>query len=112
MDPTPLVKKLYQLPQGAEFQDGGQHDCQEALRSILMGLHDDLVRRPPSFSVDMIHELKTQRSDQTIINLTGCFLTEALSPVVSCLLGRARCLNSLLAHAHAEPRGKARTAAE
>ena len=44
VDPTVLVKKLYQLPQGSDFQDGGQHDCQEALRSILLGLHDDLVR--------------------------------------------------------------------
>lgn len=52
VDPTPLVKKLYQLPQGAEFQDGGQHDCQEALRSILMGLHDDLVGPSHPFGVN------------------------------------------------------------
>lgn len=54
MDPTYLVKKLYQLPTGADFQDGGQHDCQEALRSILLGLHDDLVRSPAVPQVSII----------------------------------------------------------
>ena len=43
-DPAPFIRALYALPHGADFQDGGQHDCQEALRGIVNALHDDLVR--------------------------------------------------------------------
>lgn len=41
--PDYLIRKLYALPHGADFQDGGQHDCQEALRGLIQALHDDLV---------------------------------------------------------------------
>ena len=44
VDPGPFIHALYALPHGADFQDGGQHDCQEALRGMLNALHDDLVR--------------------------------------------------------------------
>lgn len=42
-DPSFLIKRLAQLPQGAEFCDGGQHDSQEVLRLLLDMLHNDLV---------------------------------------------------------------------
>jgi hypothetical protein len=45
LSPDFLIKKLYALPHGADFQDGGQHDCQEALRGLIQALHDDLVGR-------------------------------------------------------------------
>jgi hypothetical protein len=56
VDPAFFIRRLYALPHGADFQDGGQHDCQEALRGIMNALHDDLVRAlpppsgPPAFS--------------------------------------------------------------
>lgn len=43
-DPAFLIKRLAQLPLGAEFCDGGQHDSQEVLRLLLDSLHNDLVR--------------------------------------------------------------------
>jgi hypothetical protein len=52
VNPEFLVKRLYALPHGADFQDGGQHDCQEALRSLIQALHDDLVRPGPCHLLD------------------------------------------------------------
>ncbi|KAK9826232.1 hypothetical protein WJX74_001578 [Apatococcus lobatus] len=43
-DPAFLIKRLAQLPLGAEFCDGGQHDSQEVLRLLLDSLHNDLNR--------------------------------------------------------------------
>ena len=51
-DPTSMLSRLAQVPLAAEFFDGGQHDCQEVLRTLLNALHDDLVSTPmppPSF---------------------------------------------------------------
>lgn len=45
-DPAFLIKRLAQLPLGAEFCDGGQHDSQEVLRLLLDSLHNDLVCPP------------------------------------------------------------------
>ena len=45
-DPTPMLSRLAQVPLAADFFDGGQHDCQEVLRTLMNALHDDLVRLP------------------------------------------------------------------
>ncbi len=43
-DPIDLLRCFAALPLGAELCNGCQHDCQEALRTLLDALHDDLVR--------------------------------------------------------------------
>ena len=43
-DPIELLRCFAALPLGAELCNGGQHDCQDALRQLLDALHDDLVR--------------------------------------------------------------------
>ena len=43
VDPGAFIRALYALPHGADFQDGGQHDCQEALSGIISALQDNLV---------------------------------------------------------------------
>ena len=43
VDPAQFLRRVAQLPLGAEFCDGGQHDAQELLRLLLDSLHDDLV---------------------------------------------------------------------
>ena len=53
VDPAFFIQRLYALPHGADFQDGGQHDCQEALRGILNALHEDLVRA--TLSILLMH---------------------------------------------------------
>lgn len=42
-DPTPMLSRLAQLEAASDFFDGGQHDCQEVLRTLMNALHDDLV---------------------------------------------------------------------
>jgi len=42
IDPTELVKVIKTHPQGEEFCDGGQHDCQEIMRLLMDSLHEDL----------------------------------------------------------------------
>jgi len=44
IDPTELYNVIKTHPFGAEFCDGGQHDCQEVMRMILDALHEDLNR--------------------------------------------------------------------
>ncbi|KAK9831376.1 hypothetical protein WJX81_007244 [Elliptochloris bilobata] len=41
-DPIDLLRCFAALPLGAELCNGGQHDCQDALRQLLDALHDDL----------------------------------------------------------------------
>ncbi len=43
VDPAQFLRRIAQLPMGAEFCDGGQHDAQELFRLLLDSLHDDLV---------------------------------------------------------------------
>lgn len=43
VDPAQFLRRISQLPAGAEFCDGGQHDGHELLRLLLHSLHDDLV---------------------------------------------------------------------
>ncbi|KAK9804996.1 hypothetical protein WJX73_009809 [Symbiochloris irregularis] len=45
-DPTPVLTRLAQVPVASDFYDGGQHDSQEVMRTLLMLLHDDLNRIP------------------------------------------------------------------
>lgn len=49
-DPIELLRCFAALPLGAELCNGGQHDCQDALRQLLDALHDDLVRAAWPFS--------------------------------------------------------------
>lgn len=44
VDPSDLVKRLAALNAGEDFCDGGQHDCEELLSSMMDRLHEDLVR--------------------------------------------------------------------
>ena len=46
VDPSPLWRRVAQLPLGRDMSDGGQHDCQEMLRLLMDSLHDDLVGDP------------------------------------------------------------------
>ena len=49
VDPEKVIKEgLFRLPNGCDFMNGGQHDCQEALLCFLNGLHEDMVRRQGS----------------------------------------------------------------
>lgn len=43
VDPAQFLRRIAQLPMGADFCDGGQHDAQELFRLLLDSLHDDLV---------------------------------------------------------------------
>lgn len=43
VDPAHFLRRIAQLPMGADFCDGGQHDAQELFRLLLDSLHDDLV---------------------------------------------------------------------
>lgn len=58
-DPQFLIRRLAQLPQGAEFCDGGQHDSQEVLRLLLDSLHNDLV---PLIPISRLHPLSNSSS--------------------------------------------------
>lgn len=46
VDPAHFLRRIAQLPMGADFCDGGQHDAQELFRLLLDGLHHDLVSLP------------------------------------------------------------------
>lgn len=43
VDPAQFLRRIAQLPMGADFCDGGQHDAQELFRLLLDSLHHDLV---------------------------------------------------------------------
>lgn len=42
-DPTMLLRCFSHVPLASEFFDGGQHDCQEVLRTLMNALHEDMV---------------------------------------------------------------------
>lgn len=46
VDPAQFLRRIAQLPMGADFCDGGQHDAQELFRLLLDSLHHDLVSPP------------------------------------------------------------------
>ena len=48
VDPSSLLRRFYALPGGSDYRDGGQHDCEEALRTLLAALHTDLVHASAS----------------------------------------------------------------
>ena len=57
VDPAHFLRRLAQLPLGADFCDGGQHDAQELFRLLLDSLHDDLVSPSQvSFALSLHHK--------------------------------------------------------
>lgn len=68
VDPGQFLRRIAQLPMGAEFCDGGQHDAQELFRLLLDSLHDDLNRitKKPAYEEDkdIPGEAETDKADR------------------------------------------------
>lgn len=76
-DPAFLIKRLAQLPLGAEFCDGGQHDSQEVLRLLLDSLHNDLVRSALAMRSHMfccLSDLTQKRVFGKVLAMCSCRL--------------------------------------
>ena len=87
VDPAHFLKRISQLPAGAEFCDGGQHDGHELLRLLLHSLHDDLV------SSHSIHQLSGLPATSHLHHLAA--LCSAHNPA------KSGCASMLAKHASA-----------